>query len=66
VAVPTFAATEVIPVPPTKVTVSVNRANAEVPVSPAMFKVVAREAVEAAVRRPFASTVNIGIAVADP
>ena len=34
--------------------------------SPAIERAVARAAVEAAVRRPCASTVNVGIAVEDP
>ena len=49
VAAPTEATAEVMPVPPTKVIVSVNRATDFVPVSPAILKLVAREAVPAAV-----------------
>jgi len=66
VAVPTAATVEVIPVPPTKVIVSVERATASVPVSPAMLNVVEILAVPAAVKRPYESTVKVGIAVAEP
>jgi len=48
------------------VIVSVNNATESVPVSPAIFKEVAREAVPAAVKRPYASTVNVGIALEEP
>ena len=66
VAAPTAATVEVRPVPPTKVIVSVPRATESVPVSPAIERVVEIFAVPAAVRRPCASTVNVGIAVAEP
>ena len=57
---------EVIPVPPLNVIVSVARAIVSVPVSPAILREVVILAVLAAVKRPCASTVNVGIAVAEP
>ena len=63
-----FAAvtTEVIPSPPLNVIVSVARATASVPASPAMFSVVEIETLAAEVMRPFASTENVGICVTPP
>ena len=60
-----FVIAESSPVPPVNVNVSVNNATASVPVSPAMFKLVAKDAVPAAVNCPCALTVNVGIDVED-
>ena len=49
-----------IPSPPTKVIVSVERATASVPVSPAMFRVPEIATLAAEVIRPFESTTNVG------
>ncbi len=56
----------VIPSPPTNVIVSVASATASVPVSPAMFNVVAIDTLAAEVIRPFESTANVGICDAPP
>ena len=61
-----FVTAVVIPVPPAKVSVSLNKLTASVPVPPAIFKLVATEIVEAAVIKPFALTVITGIAIAEP
>ena len=63
----TFATLVVIPVPPVNVKLSVPRAT-EAEVEPPAFndRVVLIVAVLAAVKRPCASTVNVGIAVEDP
>ena len=56
-----------IPVPPVNVNVSVpNLTPSSEPLSAAISNVVDIEAVPAAVKRPWASTVNVGIAVDDP
>ena len=62
------AETEVsIPVPPVNVSVSVpNTTPSSVPESAAISNVVDIAAVPAAVKRPCASTVNVGIAVDEP
>ena len=61
-----FVTATSIPSPPATVNVSVKRLTVSVPVSPAIDRFVATFAVPAAVKRPCASTVNVGIAVADP
>ena len=56
-----------IPVPPVNVSVSVpNTTPSSDPESAAISNVVVIDAVPAAVKRPCASTVNVGIAVAEP
>ena len=54
------------PAAPANVNVSASRSTLVLPVVPTMFNVVAIFAVPAAVKRPFESTVKVGIAVALP
>ena len=61
-----FVTATSIPSPPATVNVSVNKSTVSVPVSPAIERLVATFTVPAAVKRPWASTVNVGIAVVDP
>jgi len=61
-----FVTATSIPSPPATVNVSVNRLTVSVPVSPAIERFVATSASLAAVKRPCASTVNVGIFVVEP
>jgi hypothetical protein len=61
-----FVTATSIPSPPATVNVSVRRFTVSVPVSPAIERLVATSASLAAVKRPCASTVNVGILVVDP
>ena len=57
---------DVIPSPPTNVSVSVANGTVFVPVSAAILRVVEIETLPAEVKRPCASTANVGICVAPP
>ena len=59
-------ATDVIPSPPTNVSVSVSNEIVSVPVSPATFKPVATDTLAAEVIRPSTSTANVGITEPPP
>ena len=61
-----FVTATSIPSPPANVMVSVRRFTVSDPVSPAIERFVATSASLAAVKRPCASTVNVGIFVVEP
>ena len=61
-----FVTATSIPSPPATVMVSVSRFTVSVPESPAIERFVATSASLAAVKRPCASTVNVGIFVVEP
>ena len=58
---PTLSTADVIPSPPTNVSVSVSSARESVPVSPAIDKFVATDTLAAEVIRPSTSTAKVGI-----
>jgi len=60
------AAEDVKLVPPEMVKFSERKLIVSVPLSPATVSAAPTDTVEAAVKRPFASTVNVGIAVEEP